>query len=199
MIRYVTAAIYFTAFFLISGSALAKNINEGAIEFSGDTSFESASSEFTGKVSGTTVLDVEEESRDITVGMLYYVAPNVGVGLLWNNEYTETDDGVDKDEETFGMMGILGGYNISLDAASSVRLIGALIFSATLESKTNGVTDIDADGDGIMFGVHYKRFFNEYVSLNFGFTSVSAELDDSPATLEIKSSGFNIGFSVHLD
>lgn len=181
---------------IITNNAYAKDIAKGTIELSGDSSFSISSSESTQQgVSGSE----DTDTRTLNLSALYYVAPNVGVGILWFNANEETNDGIDKDEISINSLGPTVGYNMSIDAASSFQFFAGLLLIGDYEAQSNGFTISEGDVSGHVFGATYKKFITESVSFNAGFSMSTIEIEeDGGSDVETDSTDLDFGLSVYF-
>lgn len=176
-------------FVIFAGNAYAKDLAQGTLEFEGDTSFSSSSG------SG----DIAIDSTIFNITALYYVSPNIGVGLAWLNSDVKTDVGIGTDEVVQNTMAPIAGYNISLDPASSLQLYAGIILVGSFEFKTDGVTDAKGDITGSLFGGRYKRFVTDSVSVNAGITVTKSTFKpDGGGSADSDSTSLDIGFSVYF-
>ena len=182
-----------------SHTAFAKDIPQGTVSFSGETS------------GGLSILNTEVDIADtefetVTVNLqtraLYFVQENIGLGLGYsysniNNEY----DG-----------GMLDGYetestqlsfeptiliNHSLDDDSSLQFGAALVLISQEESES-GYEDDTARGTGIKLAGIYQRFLTESVALSASASYASYSLDYDDSDLEFETSGITFGFGATI-
>lgn len=173
----------------------AKEIPQGTVEISGDSSFSLSSTEF--KPQGGTSED--SDSREISLTLLYYMSPNFGVGFFWENQYTETDDGADKFEDGFNILGPTIGYNLPIGPTSSFGLFAALVLVGDFESEFNGVTFSEGDISGFVFGGDFKNFLTDSVSINAGVSISTLEFEeDGGGEADVDSTDLDIGISVYF-
>ncbi len=157
---------------ILSATAVeARDISTGSIMITGDTNLEIGSSEIK-TTGGKTTTD----STEINLAGVYFVAKNVGVGLMLGNEDTETDDGSSVSKESMTMVGPIVGYNISLNNNVSIML-HASFFSVTGDLDDGAGFKADIDGDGHMLGGTVNYFLNDNVAVNFGLRMVKADID----------------------
>lgn len=182
---------------ILSATAVeARDISTGSIMITGDTNLEIGSSEIK-TTGGKTTTD----STEINLAGVYFVAKNVGVGLMLGNEDTETDDGSSVSKESMTMVGPIVGYNISLNNNVSIML-HASFFSVTGDLDYGAGSNTDIDGDGHMLGGSVNYFLNDNVAVNFGLRMVKADIDltsggtSTPA--DMKETATSIGLSTYF-
>ncbi len=178
---------------LMATTAAAHEIDAGRVMFMGDTSLDYSSSEVSASGSETTTDKVE-----LNFTSLYFVRPNLGVGLLLGYEDSETDDGTTVEKQSMTMFGPVVGYNISLDHNTSLML-NAGIFTASGDMDDGAGNTGDIDGEGYILGAAFAFFLNDNVAVNLGVRQIDADIDlDDGATTtsaDMTETAFNVGFA----
>ena len=193
-----TIRLIATFFVVFAGmnNVYAKDISQGTIEIGGDSTLSISSSKSTVKgFSGS------EDSDDVSLSLiaLYYVAPNVGVGVFWNNEQSKTDDGFNSFKFNANILGPMAGYNMSIGATSSIRFFAGIILLGDYESKSDGTTLSKGDLSGHVLGAELKNFLTESVSVNVGINIATIEDDeDGGNKTETDSTDLTLGLSVYF-
>lgn len=177
---------------VLSLSAEARDVQQGTLMVTGDTNLDIGSSK-AGFAGGS----IETDSTTINLAGAYFVARNVGVGVMLNSEHNETDDGSTVSKETLSMLGPIVGYNLSLTRASSLLFQGAL-FLVNGDLDDGAGTKADLDGDGYMVGGSYNYFFNDHVALSVALRYVKADIDMSngvTGAAGLRETAMSMGFS----
>jgi hypothetical protein len=169
---------------IIPTMIFSKNIAQGKIEVKGDVNlnFSSAKYDSNGK-------DIDVDNTELSFVGLYYIIPNLGLGLNWNYETSEVNN-VDSSESTIGPM---VAYNISLGNKLSVKLFGGIGFISGEENN------VDHDGSSWQMGTSLNYFIRDNISLNSSLLYGSRDIDvDNGIDYEI--TGFNtaVGLSVYF-
>jgi len=177
-------------------TAYSKDISTGTVELSGDSSFSISSSKYTEQgISGSE--DTDTVSLSLTA--LYYVSPNVGVGLFWSKEDQDIDDGFNSETIAINFMGPLAGYNVSVGPASSVMFYGGFVLIGDFESEVNGFTVASGDISGHIIGANFKHFLTDSVSVNVGLSMTHIEVDeDGGNKSESDGRDLSVGLSVYF-
>lgn len=187
--------LFFLSIFVVN-NAYSKEIAKGTVEVSGDSSFSISSSE--AKQSGVSGSD-DTDTLSLSATAVYYVAPNVAVGLLWSMEDQDEDSGVNSYSSNINIMGPLVGYNVSIAPESSIALYAGLVLIGDFESKTNGTTTSEGDVSGHIIGASFRQFVAESVSVNVGFAISSITLEEDGGTdLDIDTTDLSVGLSVYF-
>lgn len=180
---------------LAANSVSAKELAEGTVEVSGDSSLSLSSTKTDYSGGGSEDTDI----RTLSLTALYYVAPNIGVGIMWNNLSAENDDGFNTSKYTQNVLGPIAGYNASIDATSSFQLYAGFVLIGSFEDKTNGFTNYKGDTKGHILGVNYKKFLTDSVSFNAGFNLLSLTNDvDGGGSSDDDTRNLEFGLSVYF-
>ena len=171
----------------------ARELDPGTIMIGGDTSFEDSSSEISINAINSTE---KADTTVLNVGVTYFFARNLGVGLIINNEDTDYSDGTN---DSINMMGPVVGYNISLNTETSIILQAGLVFvSGDVDDGTGNSASIDGDGTLLMVSAAY--FISDNIAVNIGIRKTNVDIDFTVATLpasaEMSETATNIGLSV---
>jgi outer membrane protein assembly factor BamA len=162
----------------------AHNISTGTIEVEGGANFSFSSVEID---KGRDKDDIDKTELSLT--SLYYISPNLGVGLHWSYESTEHDG--NDDAET--IMGPALAFNIPIAPKMSVKPFG---YIALVDGEEG---TIDYDGTEWGLGTTLNYFIQENISLNAGLLYSSQDLDIDNGG-DYKKTGFktNLGLSVYF-
>jgi len=186
--------------FLATSSASAHDLAKGSIMLAGDTSFEDSSSDFklNDATSGTSVTT---DTTTFNVSGAYFVADNIGVGLMINNEDSDTDDGMTVSNESMNMIGPIIGYNISLNKDFSLMLFAGIFNVSGDVGYGAGGASIDGDGTLLMANVAY--FISDNFAANLGLRRTDADIDLSifgggSASGDITETAMTIGLSAYF-
>lgn len=177
---------------LFSISAEARDIQQGTFMATGDTNLEIGSSK--SSYSGGSV---KTDKTTLNLAGAYFVANNIGVGVMLNTDQSKVDDGSTVVKTTMSMLGPIAGYNISLTETSSLMLLGSL-FLVNGDMDNGAGTKVDIDGNGYMIGGSYNYFFNDHVALSVTLRHVDANIDmsnGSTVSADLTENAMNIGFS----
>lgn len=192
IIRGIVLVFLATAFINV---AYSKDIAQGTIEIGGDSSLSISSTDSKYSGGGSDDIDI----RTIDLSALYYVSPNVGVGVLWNNLSAEVNDGFTKDEYSQNVFGPIVGYNMSIDPTTSFQFYAGIILFGSFEDKTNGFTNYEGDTSGHILGLTFKKFLTDSVSFNAGFSMLSLENDyDGGGSSDDDTTNLDAGLSVYF-
>ena len=187
--------LVFLFIFFVQG-AHSKEISKGTFEVSGDSSFSFGSSET--KQDGFPGSE-DTDSLSLSVTGAYYVAPNLGVGLLWTREDQDSNDGVNNFSFNLNILGPLVEYNLSIAPASSLVFLAGIVLIGDYESESNGFTTSKGDISGHILGVSFKQFIVDSVSIDFGIGLTSLTLEeDGGGDVDTDSTDFSIGLSVYF-
>ena len=182
--------------FFIASQVHAKEISKGTVELSGASTFFISSSETT--VSGMSG-SVDEDTLLLSLSAIYYVAPNVGVGVFWAMQNSEYDDGTNSAAYNNNTIGPIVAYNVSIDPSSGFGFFAGFILIGDYERETNGFTTSEGDLSGHVLGVDFKHFVTESVSVNVGIELYSIEEEeDGGSSVETDSTDIGIGLSVYF-
>ncbi len=191
--------IIVTVFFLLSvvfsEAILAKEIQQGTVEVSGgfDLSFSAVDVD----VEGDIVREIDTQMIDTSIS--YYFTPNIGLGVLWRYENSETTSRTFSTEVTTNIIGPHLTFNLSLNDKTSLKLKGAVLITSTEFSSSFSTTE-EADGFGwaIQGGLSY--FVMESVSFNGGiaYSSLSTEIDSTNTDFDVTDLSVGVGVSVYI-
>lgn len=169
---------------IIPNTLSAHNINTGTIEVTGGTNLNFSSSEVDQNGNDT---DVDEFGLSVT--SLYYVAPNLGVGLHW--EYESSEIGNNDSSET--LIGPAVAFNIPIAPKMSVKPLAYI----GLVDGENGATDYDGTEWGL--GANLNYFIRDNISIDAGIVYSSQDVDIDGGG-DFKVTGFTtaVGLSVYF-
>lgn len=174
-----------TAFIaLASTAAQARDIDQSTIMISGDTSFDNSSADI--KLNGITETS---DTTTLNLAGAYFIAKNIGVGVLISNEDTDIDDGTTQSNSAMNMIGPIISYNISLDTDFSVMFTaGYFNLSGDYDDGAGNVANIDGDGILLMTTVVY--FISDSFAVNLSMRKTDANVDVTLGTFNpINTSG----------
>ena len=171
---------------ILFSNALAKDIEKGAIEIGGglDISMSSTDTEANSTVS--------TDTQTIDITSLYFLQNNIGLGINWLYENSETKSGGTTSEIKTNIIGPIVKGNFSLNENVSAYLEGG-VGVVFLES---GSVDADGFAWAVETGVSY--FITKTVALNAGvhYQSSKVETDNTNIDIDIDGMSFGIGISV---
>lgn len=178
------------ALFCGAGGVVAKEIPTGTIEIGGQTDLSFNSS--TTSVEGT---DVDVDTTTMKVQELYYVMPNVGIGILWSYEKTETSVGDTSLTETMNFFAATASYNLSINEHTSFR---PKLYIGIASMKDDD--SFDASGTGWGLGAELSHFPSDHLSFDFGVSYESFSLSDDGLDVDFDTSGltFGVGLTGYL-
>jgi len=167
---------------IIPNTLAAHNINTGTIEVTGGANLSF--------ISGERNKDTDVKSTNLSLDSLYYVAPNLGVGLHW--EYTSSEIGKKNSSET--TIGPAVAFNIPIAPKMSVK---PLAYFGLVKGEDD--TNDDFDGTAWGLGANLNYFIRENISIGAGIVYESKDVDfDSGG--DYKYTGFTtaVGLSVYF-
>lgn len=175
----------------LSTAGYTRDLNKGTIEIGGGLNLSMISEEYKAQDAEDTM---EIDSRNFAADVLYYIAPNIGLGINWNYVSAEAKAGDSEWETTTSMIGPAAAYNISLSGNTSLKLGGSLVM-ASRETEESSI-----DGFGWTLGGQYTYFLNDFVSLNGSLEYVSLSLEDDDSNNEFDNTSFRagVGLSIYL-
>ena len=177
-------------FFVSTAVSYAKDLGKGSIEISGDLALSVDSVGLKSKGFDKTTTD----TTTLSVDALYYVAPNIGVGLTLTHESIEIKSAGDKNKTTTQIIGPAISYNVSLNDKTSLKLQGAI---ANVSSDLDDTTTID--GFGWEIGGKISYFLNDFVSIDAGLSYLSASLEDNGSpSIGVDVTGFSTGAGISV-
>lgn len=169
---------------IIPNTLFAHNIQTGSIEVSGDVdlSFGSGEQEVNGR-------DTDIDGMSLSLSTLYYVAPNLGVGIYWGYDSSEVGNS-DSSETTIGPA---MAFNIPIAPKLSVKPNG---YFALVDGENNNA---DYDGTEWGLGVDFNYFIRDNIAIVAGVEYGSQDVDYD-AGGDYKLTGFNtgVGLSVYF-
>lgn len=180
----------------LSATAFSRDLAQGTIEIGGGLDLSLGSSEM--DITGSDTIDTD--TTTLSASGLYYVAPNIGVGLTWDYDSTEVGEAGYKSEESSNFIGPVASYNLSLNDKTSLRFLGALgLASIEMEDSFSGTTTID--GFGWAVGAQLSYFLTDSVSIDgyLSYMSLSLEEDESKTDVDSTSFGPGVGLTVYLN
>jgi long-subunit fatty acid transport protein len=169
---------------LIPNTVTAHTIQIGTIEVTGGASLSFSSEEIDQNGNDTDI-----DTTKLSLTSLYYVAPNLGVGLHWEYSSTEIDD----NENSETIIGPAFSFNIPIAPQMSIKPLGYIALVNGEEGR------VDYDGTEWGLGANLSYFIRNNISINIGSTYSSQDLDIDGGG-DFKRSGFksNIGLSVYF-
>jgi hypothetical protein len=169
---------------IIPNTLTAHTIQTGTIEVTGGTSLNFSSGEIDRNGN-----DIDLDETELSITSLYYIAPNLGVGLHW--EYESTEIGNSDTSET--IIGPAFAFNIPIAPQLSIKPLGYI----ALLNGEEGTTDYDGTEWGL--GVDANYFIQENISLNTGIVYTSQDVDIDGGG-DFKWTGFQtkVGLSVYF-
>lgn len=183
--------------FFATSTASAHELGKGTIMVTGDTSFENSSIDI--KLDGTTE---KTDSTLFNVTGAYFVADNFAVGLMINNEDSDTDDGTSQTNQSMNMIGPIIGYNFSLNSDFSLMLFAGL-FNLSGDMDYGASTSADIDGDGTMLMATVAYFISDNFTVNLGIRQTDADIDinimsGGGASGDLSETAMTIGLSAYF-
>lgn len=165
---FVTAA----ALALTSPALQARDLEQGSIMVTGDTNLSISSTDFDSAYGETST-----DTTELNLVGAYFLAKNIGVGLMLSREDSDTEYEGGSYEETTTLLGPVVGYNISLNNQTSVMIEGSVFM---LEGdQDSGGSSSELDGEGFMLGGSVHYFLNDNVSVNAGLRMIEADVEVS--------------------
>lgn len=179
--------IVLLALLVLPATLWAMDINQGKFELSGTTAFRF--SDTTSEVSGQP--DIDTTTYSFEIDGLYYIANNLGLGLILQYENSEIEQGVSETDISSLLIGPQVTFNIPLNEKVSLFVNGAVGYAKA------EVDDEDADGWGWQVGGGLKYFLTNSASINAAVTyqSLSMEAD---AGGDFDTDGFNVGVGLSI-
>lgn len=178
---------------LLPALAGARDLGAGTFELSGGTNlnfgsrtYELTNPAFTGKY------EVDESTVALNTDALFYVVPNLGLGLGLQYQKTEWEDDFDKWESSFSFIGPEVKYNIPVAPSVSILVGGGLGRLA--------MTDLDgedADGWALTLGAGARFFVVDAVAFDATLSYLKGSVEDDFNT-ETDLSGWNIGLALSV-
>lgn len=175
----------------VAMGAQARDMAQGTIEVGGD--FDLSFSSLSRKSSGSNDTDVDV--LDLRFDAVYYVVPNIGLGLLWTYESgtaTRAGSSVDFSENAIGPLLV---FNMSLNEQTSARLF-ANIAKYSGETSSTGIT-YTSDGTAWTAGGGISYFLNDNVSLNTNLRYLSISIEEEDGTTH-DTTGFDVGLGISV-
>ncbi len=175
---------------ILASNAFAKDIKKGTVEIGGgfDISISSTDSE----AEGASNISTDTEAIDLST--LYYLQNNIGIGVSWLYENSESKSGGLTAETKTNIIGPVVKGNLSLNENVNAYLAGSV-----------GVVDMESGSvkaDGFAWGVEtgVSFFITKTVALNAGvnYQSMSVETDDSNVDIDIDGMSFGLGITVFM-
>ncbi len=169
---------------IIPNTLSAYNINTGTIEVSGGANFTFASA--TVDQNGN---DTDVDGTELSIDGLYYVAPNLGVGIHW--EYESSEAGNQDSSET--IIGPAIAFNIPIAPKMSVKPLAYI----GLVNGEEGRNDYDGMEWGLGASLNY--FIRNDISIDAGVGYVSQDVDiDGGGDYKRTGFGTTVGLSVYF-
>ena len=181
--------IVLLALLVLPATLWAMDINQGKLELSGKTAFDF--SDTTTEVSGQP--DTDTTTYSFEIDGLYYIANNLGLGLILQYENSEIEQGGFETDISSLLIGPQVTYNFPLSEKVSLFVNGAVGYA---EAE---VDDADADGWGWQVGAGLKYFLTNSASINgvVSYKALSLE-DDSDNDFDVDGVSVGVGFSIYF-
>ncbi len=175
----------------------------GTLEVTGSSNlgFGSSSTELS-NVSGST----DTTTFNLNTTGLYYVIPNLGVGLnlAWNSTENKDSNTGDKTGLSTVLLGPAIGYAIPVAEKMAIGLQGMIGYASSTYMQT-GFPDVKFAGWGLGLGAGIKYFVVPAFSIDAGvgylYTKLTSDTTDAFGTKpDLKTSSFNVnaGLSVYF-
>lgn len=174
----------------------ANELSVGTFELSGDTAlgFDTGKREVT---SGTLSSTTDTTDYGLSAAGLYYVTPNVGIGLVLDYRNSkEKDAGFETGISTL-MIGPALGLDFSVAPQVSVFARGMFGYASSTISET-GSPDITPTGYGLGIQGGIKFFPAKNFSLDAGLGYNWLRLKESPVEVTTSGVAFDVGLSVYF-
>lgn len=182
--------IWLAALVALPFVAEARELQRGTLEVSGSTSadFSKQTIEIEG-VSG----DIDVTSRQLELGGLYYLGPNLGLGAFVSHEFTETEFGTSKSTDSTTVLGPALGVKVS----TSERL--SLFGTFGVGIARGEIDDVDLEGYGLQVGGGLSIFLIDQASFDVGLVYAFLSLEDDFGTsLDTQGFGLTLGLSLYF-
>lgn len=173
----------------------ARDISKGTIMVTGDTSFDDSSLDFSFNGSTETT-----DTTEFNVTGAYFIAKNLGIGLMIANEDSDTSSGGTSINSSTNMIGPIIGYSISLNPDFNLMLSAGLYkISGDIDDGAGSNANFDGDGTLLMASLAY--FINDTFAVNLGLRKIDSDIDLSTFGSSIsisstmKETAMNIGFT----
>jgi hypothetical protein len=184
---------------LLPLAAFGEPINPGAVELSGESSLSFLTSDTTLKSSGGAASG-NQQNWDLRGAVLYYVAPNVGVGgtLSYQSEALSVPGVLDTTSSTFAL-GPVAGLDVPLSPLVDGFARGSVVYAA--RTMNFGGSHVRSSGWGLGLEVGLKYFLVKQLSIDGGigyrYTSLTG---DTTPSVDVSSSGVgvNLGLSLYF-
>jgi len=174
----------------VPASLWAMDIDPGKFELAGTTAFNF--SDTTTEVDGAPDIDTTTWSFELDGN--YYFMKNVGLGLIFQYQDSEVEQGANEIETSTFFIGPQIIYNIPLNEKVSLFVKGAVGYAdAEFDS---GLGSDDADGWGWQVGGGLKYFLTNSASINAGVTYQSLSMEDGGG--DVDTDGFNVGAGLSI-
>lgn len=168
----------------------AQQLSAGTLQLSGGTqlSFTSGTIEFEGGD------EVDVDTRSLNLGALYYVAPQLGIGLAFDHEYSKLDaPGFPSTESTTTVIGPMVGLNLPVGSSLAVFVDGAIGLARMEED------DLEADGLAFGLGAGLRIFPARWASFDLGLRYQKLALEfDGGGEVDTTTVSVGAGISVYL-
>lgn len=186
----VSVYCFFVLFVLCLVSTVsAKEIKQDTIEIGGDldVSFGSTTSKPEGGSTTTT------DTQSVSSTLAYYVIPNLGIGLDWFHESSESKTGSVKAKSTTNIIGPIVIYNISANEHLSIFLVGA-VGKASFEYSSGNTYD----GFAWVAGGGLRFFLNDNVALNALARYSNLSLNGGTPSRSLPMTTFHMGLGISV-
>jgi hypothetical protein len=180
--------------------AMAADLTPGVIEVTGSSNlgFDSSSSKFEGAANST---DTTRYGLDLTG--IYYLTPNVGVGLRLGYTNEETKFAGAKSGVSTLLLGPAVGFEVPIQDKLAFAAQGDIGYASATFTES-GQPDTNASGWGLGLGAGVKYYVVPAFSMNAGlvynYTKLTYDATAGSPKQDLTSSGFglNVGFSVYF-
>ena len=198
----------FAALSCVTTEVMAKEIPIGAIEVGGGTSLSLGSRTITYSTTGAPNFDTDEKATTLNARALYYIAPNIGVGMLWDydkQKFSSKSEGL-SETKTSNLWGLAAAYNVSVSEQLSVR---PRLFFGNISQKnvryedgvgSFGSYSVNYSGTSWGLGMDLSYFTSDNVSFDAGVVYKSASLRASSidTNADFTSLIYGVGVTAYL-
>jgi hypothetical protein len=176
------------ALLFVPALALARDLEPGTVELSGDSSFIFTSQ----KLRAQGFQDVDANTTSLSLGGFVFVARNLGVGAFVSYDEQSASSGATTTKSRSSLLGPALSFHLPIAPQVSLAVQGA-IGVASLES--DGST-ADGWGWGDSAGIRY--FAIPSVSFDGGVSILSVSVKSSGLPIDQTGFGLSVGVSVYL-
>lgn len=184
-----------TTLTIVSSTTIARDISQGTIMVTGDTSFDDSSLDFSFNGSTETT-----DTTEFNVTGAYFVAKNLGLGLMIANEDSDTSGGGTNINSSTNLIGPIISYSISLNPDFNLMLSAGL-YKISGDIDDGAGSNANFDGDGKLLMASFAYFINDTFAVNLGLRKIDSDIDLSAFGSSIsisstmKETAMNIGFT----